>query len=119
MPEVHAVLGSVSLAVGGVALVVAIGDLIRRRGPSRILLGLLLGVSALVGVNGLLGLALAVSRGAPRDPLHVLYGLAALAAGPLAIGLAAGRPARQQRRILAVAVLVLIGLVVRLLQTGT
>lgn len=118
MPDLHAVLGPASLAIGGLALVVAVVDLRRRSGPSRLLLGLLLGASVLVGLNGLLGLALAVSHGAPRDPLHVLYGLAALVAGPLAIGLAAGRPARQQTIVLAVAAVVLIGLVVRLLQTG-
>jgi len=82
-------------------------------------------VVAAVLVNGLLGLAVAAGGGAPAEPLHLLYGPAAVVAAPLGWFLG-GRPGRDGRRAsrarrdawVAVAAVVLLALELRLVATG-
>ena len=86
---------------------------------------LILAVLALVTANVLVGGALAAGGGArPADPLHLLYGVAALVALPAGWALG-GRPGSDGRRTrirrdlwVLVAAAILVGILVRLLATG-
>jgi hypothetical protein len=86
----------------------------------RIILGLL----AVVGVAEVLGLIVLAGGNGPSDPLHLVYGVAALVAIPIAWTWA-GRAARdvavaRTRRDawLAVAATVMLGIELRLFMTG-
>lgn len=75
-----------------------------------------------LALNGLLGIALLVTSQRPADPLHLLYGPAALITllGAVWLGRRAGdAPARGRRDVwLLVGGLVLLGLELRLWMTG-
>lgn len=85
---------------------------------------LVLVVIALVVANGIVGLVLVAGGPRPADPLHLLYGPAALVTLPLGwwLGRRSGRPSGHDRgRIdlwLAVAAIVLLGIELRLVMTG-
>jgi hypothetical protein len=78
----------------------------------------ILGALALVALDGLLGLTLVALGHAPTDLLHVVYGAAALLVLPVARY--AGRARELRRRALWVAggSVVLLGILLRLAQTG-
>ena len=86
---------------------------------------LILAVAVAVAANGLLGLLVAAGGAGPREPLHFLYGPAAVIAAPLGWWLV-GRPrldvgaaARRRRDLwVAVAAIVLLALQLRLVGTG-
>jgi hypothetical protein len=85
---------------------------------------LVLVVIALVAANGIVGLAVVAAGPRPADPLHLLYGPAALVTLPLGwwLGRRSGRPSGPDRARtdlwLAVAAIVLLGIELRLVMTG-
>ena len=85
---------------------------------------LVLIVLGVIAVNVLVGGALAAGGARPADPLHFLYGVAALVALPAGWALG-GRPGRDGRRTrirrglwVLVAAAILLGIQLRLLATG-
>lgn len=83
---------------------------------------------ALIAANGLIGLALVGSGAHPADPLHLLYGAAALVTLPVGAWLGRrggiragstrpGRPRRGDAWLMGAAIL-LLGLELRLVMTG-
>jgi hypothetical protein len=129
MTAVHGLLGSVLIA-GSLVVVVAAtwswlagrrsgGRLDHRSATDRAVLAVL----GVVVVGGSLGVVLLITGSRPADPLHLLYGPAALVALPVAIGLGlrgSGTGSARGRRDLWTAGggLVLLGLGLRLLATG-
>jgi hypothetical protein len=84
---------------------------------------LILGVVAIVAIAGLVGLWLVAGGQLPADPLHLVYGPAALLTAPIGYALATRRDsasAHGGRRDawIAVAAVVLLGIELRLLVTG-
>jgi hypothetical protein len=77
----------------------------------------ILAAIALVGIDVVVGLALLVTGARPADPLHFLYAVLALAALPAARFWGGLRRSPRAGMILLGAI-VLVGLVVRLYQTG-
>jgi hypothetical protein len=77
-----------------------------------------------VAVNGLIGLVLLGTGARPADPLHLLYGPAALVCLPVGIWLGrrgpdgAGSVSRRREIWLATAAVVLVGIELRLVMTG-
>lgn len=118
MAELHAALAAATAVAAAAGLLVGFALALRARGPNRVLLGLLGLVVGLAALNGLVGLSLAVSGSPPRDSLHFVYGLAVFVAVPVAVAAAVGRAPRRQTAILAAGVLVTLGLLLRLAQTG-
>ena len=130
MSEAHQIGGSVVLAAT-VALVLAAGwsavDGRRTRGAvdHRFAVDrLVLAVVGLIALNAALGTIVLVTGARPADPLHLLYGPAALVTLPAGWWLGGrarhGRPATRLRRDVAIviAALVLLGIGVRLFATG-
>ncbi len=126
----HQFLGDAALLITFTLLVVASWSALADRASSgerdhrfavdRTILGLL----AVLLVDGLVGLGLLVGGGRPRDPLHLLYGPAALVTAPIGYWLARrGGLARAPRSVrrdawVAVAAVVLLGIEYRLFVTG-
>src|SRR3954447_7819501 len=125
----HQLFGYASVAVTLVLLVVASWSALAARTSSgvrdhrfavdRAILGLL----AVVAVAGLVGLGLLVGGRRPAEPLHLLYGVAALVTVPVGYWLARRGGVRSSaggRRDawVAVAALVLLGIELRLFMTG-
>lgn len=118
MADLHTALAGLGAVLGAACVLVGLGLAASGRGPDRLLLGLLGLLLATVALNGLVGLAQLSQAGPPRESLHLLYGVGAVLAIPLAVGLAVGRPPRRQAVILAGGAVVVLGLLLRLLQTG-
>jgi hypothetical protein len=126
---VHELLGWASIA-GSVAIVaVAIWSVIAgRRSDGRsdhrfAVDRAVLAVLVLLAAAGLAGIALVVSGSRPLDPLHLVYGPAALVCLPIAIWIGArtraGRGSRLRQDVwTAGGGIVLLGLALRLLATG-
>jgi hypothetical protein len=130
MTTAHHLVAWVVVVLTVVALIVAAWSwLAGRRGGARAdhrfaVDRTVLGVIAVVGLAELLGLLVLAGGERPSDPLHLLYGVAALIALPVAWALG-GRAARdaataRARRDawLAVAAAVLLGVELRLFMTG-
>lgn len=118
MADVHRFIGLAGIAVAAVALAWSVIIVAARREAGRpYLVGLavvvIVAVAAAVG-----GLILLLTGPGPADPLHIVYGAIAVLAIPAGIAVAAGRTPRRQSIVLLVAVLVELGVTVRLLQTG-
>lgn len=85
---------------------------------------LVLVVVAVVALNGLLGSAILATGGRPADPLHLLYGPAALVTAPVAWWLGGrrsrgGSTSRLRRDVwIAIAAALLVGIELRLFATG-
>lgn len=118
MSQAHALVGQVAVVLGAIAAIGAVALVVLRRPVGTIYLGGLVWVVGAVAVAALLGIATAVTTAPPRDALHLLYGALATLALPVGAVLAVGRPARQQTIVVAIATIVLVILLVRLLQTG-
>src|SRR5512138_560623 len=87
----HVVLAVAVAVLVGLVTLVALGAGLRRKPPGE-RLDLLLGITLVAAVlNGVLGLLL-FPGGGPADGLHVVYGIVAVVALPLARILAAGPP---------------------------
>lgn len=117
MTEIHAIGGLVVL--GGVSLLaaVAVAAVILDRGFAWVgRLGAVLVIA--VGVEVALGAATWLTGRRPGEGLHVLYGIAVLAAFPLASSFAADAPPRERTGVVAVAAVVSLLLIWRLYATG-
>lgn len=119
MAEFHGLAARITLAlvlvISGWAVMLAV----TRRSIPPILLGGLVWALIMLALSGLAGVATALAVAPPGDPLHIVYGLLAVAVLPGAWGIAGLR--RDPRRtvvVLAIASVVLLILVVRLFQTG-
>lgn len=119
MAEVHGLLARVALVLVLVTAAWSAGLAVGGR-PVRSLLAVgLVWVVVLVVATGFVGVAGALTVGAPSDPLHIVYGLLATLVLPGAWALARGRAEpRRTALIVAVASIVQVILVVRLFQTG-
>ena len=114
--DVHrlvAILVAIVAVATGVAVVV--GAWLGR--PGRLAVDrLILAALAVIVANEVVGLGLLVTGARPADPLHFLYAVVALAALPIVRFW--GALERWRTAALAIGALVLLGLVVRLFQTG-
>lgn len=118
MSQAHALVGQIALVLGVIAAgwsIVLVGT---HRRPGSLFLGSVVWVGLAVGLAAVLGAATAVSVGPPRDALHLVYGALALALVPSAVLIASNRPVDQRAAVAAVASIVLVILLFRLLQTG-
>ncbi len=119
MSQAHALLGQLAVVLAIIAAVWSIVLAITRRPAGSLFLGNLVWVEIAVVIAAMLGAATAVSGAPPRDGLHLVYGALALALLPGAALIAAGRPAAQRPIVVAVASIVLVILLFRLVQTGS
>ncbi|HET8567458.1 MAG TPA: hypothetical protein VFM93_00545 [Candidatus Limnocylindria bacterium] len=90
---------------------------IRASGPTPSYRGALVIAEVAAIAQGLIGLFLALQR--PLDPIHALYGVALVAALPLAATLVRDREARGQSVALGIAALFAAGLAIRGIATAT
>jgi hypothetical protein len=90
----------------------------QRRSPPTFFLGGVLWAGLVVALAALAGIVVALVDGPPADPLHIVYGVLAVAALPGAAVAARGRTERAQTLVWAIAGLVLAILVLRLFQTS-
>jgi hypothetical protein len=116
--QAHALVGLLAVALGVVAVLWSSGLLLLRRPPGTLFLGSLIWLVAVIGLAAILGAATALSSAPPGDPLHIVYGVLALAVLPGAAFVASGRTGRQQAIVATIAAVVLTILLFRLLQTG-
>ncbi len=118
MAELHRFIGLavLALAVGAAGWSTLL--VVRNRPGGRPYLGTLGVVVVGAAAAALLGLVLLVGGPGPGDPLHLVYGVVAVAALPVAVIAAAGRRPRTQSLVLLAAALVEVGVLVRLVQTG-
>ena len=91
---------------------------IRDRGPDRSLSGAIAIATIAAVVQGVLGLLVLVFRGAPADPVHMLYGFALAVAMPLAGTVVRDRTPRGQSIALGIAALFTAGLAIRGITTA-
>ncbi|HYM82637.1 MAG TPA: hypothetical protein VEY67_00620 [Candidatus Dormibacteraeota bacterium] len=125
MATIHWALGIATLALAVASLVSAAASaLLGTRMPPTarawLVDGLALVVEGLVVVTALGGPLLLATGHQPADVLHFLYAVVAAMALPVALGVALARGAQGPRRDrwLALGALVLVGVAVRLIQTG-
>ena len=118
MSGAHALLGLLALVLALIAGAWSVGLVVLRRPPGTLFLGSLVWLVAVIGVTAVLGAATAVSSAPPRDPLHLVYGILAVGVLPGATLVASGRTGRGQTVVAAIACVVLVILLLRLLQTG-
>lgn len=119
MAEIHGLAARVTLLVAILIAAWSIGLAIARRPIPTLLQGGLVWAVVLIAVSGLLGVLVALVARPPADPLHVVYGLLALAVLPGAWGIARhGSDARRPVIVLVIAAIVLLVLLFRLFQTG-
>ena len=91
---------------------------IRDRAPDASLRGAIAIATIAAVAQGALGLLVLLCRGAPSDPVHVLYGLALAVAMPLAATLVRERTPRGQSVALGLAALFTAGLAIRGITTA-
>jgi len=116
MAQVHAfgasiVLGAL-LVTGGIAVAAA------ARGGSPWIDRLRRGLTIVIGLQAVTGALLFIAGDRPRESLHLLYGLAALAILPLAGAFAGEAPLRPRAWVLGGACLLLLVVAWRLASTG-
>ncbi len=116
MAAVHAAGALVVFVVTAVAMVAA-GAAGLRNG-ARWVDGLRIGVTAVVVVQAAIGAVTWLSGERPGEPLHLVYGAAAIAVLPLAATFASEAPPRPRAWVLAVALGILLILAWRLASTG-
>ncbi|MEO8462832.1 MAG: hypothetical protein ABI555_06445 [Chloroflexota bacterium] len=119
MAEIHGLAAQITLVlvvlIAGWAMILAA----TRRAIPSVLAGGLVWVVLLLAATGLVGTTIALTTKPPKDPLHIVYGLLALAVLPGALTIARSRPdPRRSVLVLATASVVLLILVFRLFQTG-
>jgi hypothetical protein len=90
----------------------------RDRGPNASFRGAIAIATIAAVVQGGLGLLILVFSGAPRETLHILYGLAVVVAMPLAATLVRDRTPRGQSVALGLAALFTAGLAIRGITTS-
>jgi hypothetical protein len=92
---------------------------IRDRGPNASYRGAIAIAVVASVLQGVLGSLVLVFRGAPREGVHILYGLALVVAMPLAATLVRDRTPRGQSIALGLASLFTAGLAIRGITTAT
>lgn len=117
MSEVHAVVGEALLGVAVLFVLLSSGLAITRgaSGWFEVVRRLVVGA---VAVQAGIGAFLYLSGDRPAETLHLLYGAVAVAALPLAAGFASEAPPKARAGSLALAGVVMIGVLVRSLGTG-
>jgi uncharacterized membrane protein YiaA len=90
----------------------------RDRAPGANLRGALAIATAAAVVQGILGVLVLLFRGAPAEPVHVLYGLALAVSMPLAATMVRDRTPRGQSIGLGLAALFAAGLAIRGITTA-
>ena len=118
MESLHGLVAQLALVLAVIGAAWTLGLAVARRTGGPMLYGELVWIGLAIAAAGLIGVVIALGASPPRDPLHVLYGLLAAAALPVAALVVRDRPSRQRPAVLAIAPLVLLILVVRLFQTG-
>ena len=118
MTQVHALLGQLAVALDLVAVGWTVGLLVTRRPIGTLFLGSIVWVVVVVVLAAALGIATAIFVHPPADLLHLVYGVLAVAVVPMAVAIGAARPEAQRSTVAAVASVVLLILLVRLLQSG-
>lgn len=116
MASLHAVGALVVFATAGVAMVIA--AIAALRGGARWVDQLRTVVLAVVAVQAAIGAVAYLGGSRPAEPLHVVYGLAALAILPLAGTFASEAPPRPRAWVLVAALAILLVLAWRLSSTG-
>lgn len=119
MAEFHGLAAQVTLLLVVIVTAWSIGLAVTRRPLPTILLGALTWLVILLAASGLLGVVTALATRPPEDPLHIVYGLLALAVLPGAWAIARQRSEPRRTVIVQViASIVLLILMFRLFQTG-
>ncbi len=118
MAELHRAIGLGVLAVAGVGAGWSAILSFRGRAGGRPYLATVVLVVLGALAAAVLGLVLLAGGPGPGDPLHLVYGVIAVAALPVAVLAAAGRRPRTQSLVLLAGALVEVGVLVRLVQTG-
>jgi hypothetical protein len=91
---------------------------VQGRSPGSFFAGGVLWTGIAISAAALLGIGVALWVGAPRDPLHLIYGALSVGAVPGAALVANGQTGRRRAAVWAIAGVVLVILVLRLFQTG-
>jgi hypothetical protein len=91
---------------------------VQRRSPPSFFLGGVLWAGLVVVLAALAGIVVALADGPPADPLHLVYGVLAVASLPGAALIARGRTERAESVVWAISGVVLVILVLRLFQTS-
>jgi hypothetical protein len=119
MSQAHALVGQIAIVLAVIAAGWSIVLAITRRPVGSLFLGNVVWVGLAVVLAAVLGAAAAVLVAPPGDALHLVYGALALALLPSAVLIASNRPVDQRPVVAAVASVVLVILLFRLLQTGS
>ena len=119
MRDAHAFVGQVAIVLAAIAAVWSVALALTRRPTGTLFLGNVVWVGLAVVVAAVLGAGTAILVGPPGDALHIVYGVLAVGLLPGAVAVAAGRPAEQRPVVAAVASIVLVILLFRLVQTGS
>lgn len=119
MSQAHALVGQVAVILTLIATIWALALAITRRPLGPLFLGNLVWVAIAVVLAAVLGAMTALTDAPPGDALHIVYGVLAVALLPGAVLVAVGRPADQRPTVAAVASVVLLILLFRLVQTGS
>ena len=116
MAQLHS--SGAALVLGAVVLTGLAASIMAMRGGSPWADRLRIGLTLVIGLQVLVGLALFATGARPSESLHLLYGLAALAILPLAGTFGSEAPPRPRAWILAAACLILLAIAWRLASTG-
>jgi hypothetical protein len=116
--QLHGFLGLMALALTLLAALWSGGTALAGKPPGRLFVGNLVWVVLGVVLAAATGGFVALTQQPPDDPLHVVYGVIALALLPGAALVAMNRPDTQRSAVLAVAGIVLAVLLFRLVETG-
>ena len=119
MSQAHTLVGQIAIVLALIAAIWAVVLAITRRPVGSLVLGNVVWVGLAVVLAAVLGAATAVLVAPPGDVLHVVYGALALALLPGAVLIGSNRPVEQRPIVAAVASVVLVILLFRLLQTGS
>jgi hypothetical protein len=103
----------VFVAISAVVLAAA------KRTPPPFVLGGIVWAWLAVAATALAGVVVALAAQPPRDPLHIVYGVIAVAALPGTALIARGRGGSSQAIVWAIGGIVFVILVMRLFQTAT
>jgi hypothetical protein len=118
LSQIHLLTAQIALILA-LAIAVSSGVLaLLRRAPGTFFGGGALWAGLIVALAGLVGIAVALGQGPPRDPLHIVYGILAVGAVPGTAIVAGGRVGRGRAVAWAIGGIVLLILVMRLFQTG-
>ena len=116
MAELHSI--GASVVLGALVVTCLAAALIAIRGGSPWTDRLRIGLTVLIGLQVVSGVVPFAAGARPRESLHLLYGLAALAILPLAATFASEAPPRPRAWVLASACLILVVVAWRLASTG-